>query len=94
MRINRKTKFKLGRVVSTRAALHEVQAHEVAVALSRHGAGDWGDVNEHEAKANEQALGSGGGRLFSVYSTRGGVKFWIITEADRSSTKVLLPDEY
>jgi hypothetical protein len=61
--------------------------------IRRHAAGDWGDVNAEDWTANDQALTSGE-RLFSAYELGEGRRVWIITEADRSSTTVLLPDEY
>jgi hypothetical protein len=58
-----------------------------------HQSGDWGDVPEEARQENELALQQGF-RLLSAYSSTEGVKFWIITEADRSSTTVLLPEDY
>ena len=86
-------KFPLGRLVSTAAVLLEVHNDELSTALNRHLAGDWGDVCEEDRAENDFSL-EHGYRLLSVYRTEYGVKFWIITEADRSSTTVLLPEEY
>ncbi len=61
--------------------------------LRRHSNGDWGDLSPDDRKANEEALKTGA-RVFSVYNLQSGVKLWVITEADRSSTTILLPDEY
>ena len=63
--------------------------------IQRHVTGDWGDVCAEDADANEQALLTGA-RLLSSYrsSPVEAVKVWIITEADRSSTTILLPEEY
>jgi len=61
--------------------------------LVRHTAGDWGDVDEHDRRENELSL-IHGLRLLSAYILNSGTKIWIITEADRSVTTVLLPDEY
>lgn len=61
--------------------------------LERHVAGDWGQVDQEDAAANDLALQEGA-RLLSAYKTLKGVKLWVITEADRSSTCILLPDEY
>ena len=61
--------------------------------MSRHITGDWGDCCEEDKQANEDALVQGE-RLLSVYRTAKNVKLWVITEADRSSTCVLLPEEY
>jgi hypothetical protein len=66
---------------------------DILSALGRHQAGDWGDVDEDDRQANEQAL-KAESRLFSVYHSANGAKFWIITEADRSITTVLLPQDY
>ena len=85
--------FELGRVVSTPGALEALASDEMTKALFRHHRGDWGDVCRHDWQANEEALREGF-RLFSVYQEANGTKFWVITEADRSSTCVLLPEEY
>jgi len=85
--------FPLGRTMSTPGALATLTGEELFNALSRHARGDWGDCSADDAAANDEALRDGS-RLFSVYHTARGVKFWVITEADRSSTTVLLPDEY
>jgi hypothetical protein len=61
--------------------------------LSRHVSGDWGDLDEHDRHENELGLREGF-RLLSAYTLRTGAKIWIITEADRSVTTFLLPDEY
>ncbi|WP_417850272.1 hypothetical protein [Thalassoglobus sp.] len=61
--------------------------------MQRHLSGDWGDCEPEDAIANDRAV-SEGTRLFSVYHSSSGTKFWIITEADRSATTVLLPDDY
>lgn len=86
-------RFPLGRVVITRNALHSLPSAEVLVALGRHARGDWGNVGQADRQANERAMAEGA-RLFSVYFTRQGLRFWIITEADRSRTTVLLPEDY
>lgn len=88
-----KPKFSLGSLVATAGVLEVVPQDEIMHALSRHLRGDWGEVDEEDRDANEhgliQAL-----RLLSVYHSKSGTKFWIITEHDRSSTTVLLPSEY
>ncbi|MCA1637453.1 MAG: hypothetical protein LC768_03820 [Acidobacteria bacterium] len=61
--------------------------------LARHQKGDWGDVCEYDKRENE-LLVKEGFRILSAYRTARDVKLWVITEADRSSTTVLLPDEY
>jgi hypothetical protein len=61
--------------------------------LHRHANGDWGEVDAYDAKENELSL-QRGFRLLSSYTTVAGDKLWIITEADRSATTLLLPSEY
>jgi hypothetical protein len=61
--------------------------------LARHANGDWGEVDEHDREANEYAV-ENGLRVLSAYTLSSGEKIWIITEADRSSTTILLPSEY
>ncbi|WP_051962358.1 hypothetical protein [Serratia sp. Ag2] len=61
--------------------------------LSRHLAGDWGEVCEYDYKLNQAALNTGD-RLHSVYQVTPDLTIWIITESDRSVTTVLLPSEY
>ncbi len=85
--------FSLGRVVATPNALRAIPPDEVRKALDRHAACDWGDVAPADRVENELSLREGF-RLFSVYHTVSGVKFWVITEADRSATTVLLPEDY
>ena len=62
-------------------------------ALRRHATGDWGELNTEDRLANENAL-LRGHRLFSAYHSAAGVKFYVITEWDRSVTTVLLPEDY
>ncbi len=85
--------FTLGRTVITPGALEAIAGDEVAAAMSRHQRGDWGLVGEQDRAENDLSLKEGF-RLLSVYATATGVRFWIITDADRSATTVLLPDEY
>jgi hypothetical protein len=85
--------FPLGRMVVTANANNVLSAEEISAALSRHKSGDWGEVNETDWKANDSALKLGE-RVLSAYTGSNGDKFWIITEADRSYTTVLMPDDY
>jgi len=78
-----KARFRLGRLVSTPGALERVPNGEMLRALGRHVSGDWGNVCPEDAEANEAAVNARA-RLLSSYTTREGVRFWIITEADRS----------
>src|SRR5271169_6394456 len=86
-------KFAFGRLVATPSALDAIPQDEMVQALSRHLRGDWGTLDDHDRNANERAL-KDGGRLFSQYHSGQNVKFWIITEADRSATTILLPEDY
>jgi hypothetical protein len=92
---NDKTKqlFALGQIVATRAALARLNPEDILAGLMRHESGDWGDCCPADAAENELSLREGF-RLFSVYRDRNAVKFWIITEADRSYTTILLPEDY
>ena len=85
----------LGRVLSTPGALRTLYEARVdgAALVARHAAGDWGDVDDHDRAANDRALHEGT-RLLSAYHLPNGERLWIITEADRSSTVLLRPDEY
>jgi hypothetical protein len=61
--------------------------------VERHRSGDWGEVGSEDWAANDRAV-SGGDRILSAYKLKDQMKIWIITEADRSATTLLLPDEY
>lgn len=88
-------KFSLGSVVATPGVLEafRTSGDDPMAYLVRHVAGDWGEVNTEDWLANEQSLLCEL-RLLSVYTMSNGTKFWIITEADRSATTFLLPEEY
>ena len=83
----------LGQLVMTPAAAAALAQPDVVTALRRHASGDWGEVDDDDRRANDAAL-TDGTRLLSAYTSAGGTSFWIITEADRSSTTILLPSEY
>jgi hypothetical protein len=85
-------KFPLGKVVATPGALAAIDPPAAKELLDRHHRGDWGIMEAEDRIANDEALVSGE-RLLSSY-TVGETKIWIITEADRSVTTLLLPDEY
>lgn len=85
-------RFSLGLLAITANASTTLATEEVLAALKRHAYGDWGDLCPEDALANDDAL-TQGGRLFSAYG-QGTCRFWVITEADRSVTTVLLPDDY
>ena len=86
-------KFRLGKIVSTPNALVQLSQDDILAGIERHQAGDWGEMDEHDRQENEFAL-QNGFRLLSVYRSAAGVKFWIITESDRSSSTVLMPEDY
>lgn len=88
-----RTRFQLGQVVATPGIMELVPRYELFAALARHQHGDWGDVSEADKRANNAALRNDE-RILSVYRSSEGTKFWIITEADRSYTTVLLPSDY
>ncbi len=86
-------KFPFGLTVATQGALTHLTADDILLALGRHGAGDWGELEAGDKAANERALQTEG-RLFSAYRSVTGTRFYVITECDRSATTVLLPQEY
>ena len=87
--------FDLGQTVATPGALSALgKAEESPITyLIRHVTGDWGDLPEEDVQENEFSL-ENGFRIFSAYHTANGVKFYVITEYDRSVTTILLPQEY
>ena len=86
-------KFELGQVLITPGARDALELKDVISCLVRHASGDFGDVSEEDKAYNEEAL-EDEGRIMSAYHDRNDVKFWIITEWDRSATSILLPSEY
>lgn len=87
--------FPLGQCVATPGAVNALNANGVTAIelLRRHQSGDWGDLDSQDKQANDAAL-QAGGRLLSSYNLNQREKVWIITEADRSITTVLLPEDY
>jgi hypothetical protein len=83
----------MGNVLATANALSRLCPESIIEGLERHRRGDWGHVDAHDFQANQEALRHGG-RLLSVYYDQRQMKFWIITDADRSVTTVLLPEDY
>jgi hypothetical protein len=88
--------FSLGKIVSTPGALDALaranqQPHDF---LNRHAAGDWGSELSEEDKAENEYSLQHGFRILSSYRTTAGEKLWVITEADRSVTTLLLPEDY
>lgn len=86
-------KFEVGQLGMTPGVQELIPMKEVEIALGRHAFGDWGNICGEDKSQNEWAL-KNEARLMSVYESESGEAFWIITEADRSSTTILLPSEY
>ena len=86
--------FNPGRIVATPGAIELIGDNDERTLsyLSRHCSGDWGDVCKEDSKLNDEALKLGN-RLLSSYNLED-KKVWVITEADRSVTTLLLPEEY
>ncbi len=91
----KQAKFPLGQVVATPGALDALDEVGIVpfILLHRHIQGDWGDLDIEDKEANNFAI-THGNRVLSAYNITDTVKIWIITEADRSSTTLLLPSEY
>lgn len=88
--------FPLGRIVATPGSLSLLAGAGIdpSELLRRHAGGDWGEVPPEDARENELSVREGF-RVLSSYPVGGeGERVWIITEADRSSTCLLLPEEY
>lgn len=88
-----RTRLPLGRTVVTANALATLDPASVLAALRRHAAGDWGELPPEDRQENDLSAREGF-RILSAYTDAHGTKFWIITEADRSATTVLLPEDY
>jgi hypothetical protein len=84
--------FALGQLLATPAALEALTSDDLLIIIQRHAVGDWGELCEEDIAANQRAL-LDGSRILSGY-TVAGERLWVITEADRSATTVLLPEEY
>lgn len=87
--------FPLGSIVATPDAIRLLAdaGKTVVEFISRHETGDWGDLCEEDVEVNREAL-KNGYRIMSCYHPVPGSRLWIITEADRSVTTLLLPSEY
>jgi len=88
-------RFPLGRVVATPGALAALEKAEQLPAefLDRHVNGDWGEVPDDDKRENERSVEQGF-RILSAFTTSAGDTIWILTEADRSATILMLPEEY
>jgi hypothetical protein len=87
--------FPLGQIVATPGALEALESslQTPAEFLTRHVSGDWGDLSADDIAENEFSI-KNGFRLLSSYLTARGQRLWVITEAQRDVTTLLLPDEY
>jgi hypothetical protein len=88
-------KFQLGKIVATPGAIEclQVSGQDGSEFIRRHVQGDFGKLDADDVQTNLEAI-SYGGRVFSAYTTLNGRDIWVITEADRSVTTLLLPDDY
>jgi hypothetical protein len=86
-------KLSLGEILVTPGAAAKLPHEDVARALSRHARGDWGELDDPDRRLNDQRL-TNGGPIASIYTASNGLKFYVLTEADRTTTTVLLPEEY
>jgi hypothetical protein len=84
--------FELGTIVATPGAILDFGPVLIAELLCRHAEGDWGEMGTHDNRENERAVREGF-QIFSAYDTPAG-RAWVITEADRSSTCILRPEDY
>jgi len=84
----------LGRVVTTPGVIERLDEEDISGSINRHRCGDWGDLHYEDWEQNETAFKEGRRLLSRYHSPIDGETFWVITEADRSVTTVLLPEEY
>ena len=94
-KISKQPAFELGQLVVTPGALAALKkaGQQPGEFLMRHVNREWGDLDEEGRKENDYCL-EHGFRLLGAYKTNAGDRLWIITEADRSVTTLLLPEEY
>ena len=86
-------RFPMGDVMVTELARSQLSQADIDAALKRHAQGDWGELEAEDCEVNELALIEGT-RLLSAYRSQNGIRFWVLTEASRETTTVLLPSEY
>ncbi len=87
--------FNLGKLVATPGAINALRRSSQSAGefLTKHVRGEWGNLDDHDIEENQRALREGT-RILSSYTTSLGDVIWVITEADRSSTCILLPEDY
>jgi hypothetical protein len=95
MVVTTRARFELGRLMATSGALEAIERNtaDALALLARHVRGDWGALDDDDKAENELSVKQGF-RILSAYHLADGTKLWVITEADRSVTTLLLPDEY
>jgi hypothetical protein len=86
-------KLSLGEVVITPGAALRVSAEDISAAIQKQARGDWGELDFEDSQLNDLRLQEGG-PIASIYTSSTGLKFYVLTESDRSVTTVLLPEEY
>jgi hypothetical protein len=86
-------RFSLGEIILTEGASSKLSQTEIESGLHRHATGDWGEIDAECRQQNNKRVEIGG-TLASIYKTAAGVKFYIITESERTATTILLPEEY
>ena len=86
-------KLALGEVIVTHGAALKLPPEDITTAVQRHARADWGDIDFSDQQLNDLRLQEGG-PVASIYTASNGLKFYVLTEADRSVTTVLLPEEY
>ena len=86
-------KLSLGEVVITPGAALKLPAEDITAAVQKHARGDWGELDFENSQLNDLRLLEGG-PIASIYIASNGIKFYVLTESDRSVTTLLLPEEY
>jgi hypothetical protein len=86
-------RFPLGEMIITPGVASKLGMVDVKLAIAKHASGDWGELEAEDRRLNNERLANGG-TLFSIFKTAAGVKFYVMTEAERDRTTVLLPEEY
>lgn len=89
---SKRSLFNLGQVVITANAANILTPSDILLGILRHASGDWGTICPDDAALNDEAVTTGD-RILSAYGTEER-SFWIITEADRSATTILMPEDY
>ena len=87
-------RFDLGQLFMTKGVAENCNYEDLFECVKRHSDCDWGNLDEEDKMLNDMAVENGGRILSSYEIGENKVKIWIITEADRSCTTILLPEEY